>query len=292
MPKNILSILFIFLFLLNSLAYAQEEFSNELTLKTRTIAASDVDAQSAGRLPSGGNIGITESELNFKHGWKAFGEMPLEFSLDYLHTDIDDELPELLPTRLEARRLGLDAKFPLPFTADEHYFMGVTVFAKLNTDDWQWKASAYRMPFRTYLIYKQGEDFILVGGLNIRPGYDTVVLPVLGLIYKPNDKLSFNLASEDPNITYKLTDKTTALWEFDFQFEEYEVTRDGQDGIVLKYNDLSTGVGLEHQFTKNLAAAFTVGSVFGRRLEYKNEDYGKVVPDAGVYVQARVTADF
>lgn len=284
--KNTKSLLFVALFLILSFyAWAEEESPNEVTLKTRTIAASDVDAQS-------GNVAVTESEFDFKHNGKALGELPVEISLHYGHINIDDEVPDILPAHLESRQLGLGAKFPVPFISDDRYFLGIDIFPKLNTDDWQWKSSAFRMPFRAYFIYKESEEFILVGGLNIRPGYDRKVIPILGLIYKPNDRLSFNLASDDPNITYKFTDKMTVLWEFDFQFEEYEVARNGQDGIVLKYNEASTGAGIKYQFTKNLSTAVSIGSVFARRLEYKNEDYGKVVPDAGVYVQAAVAANF
>ena len=69
---------------------------------------------------------------------------------------------------------------------------------------------------KTYLIYKPSEEFILVGGLSIRPDYDQTVLPLLGVIYKPNDRLSFNRASDDPNISYVLDERATAFVEFDY----------------------------------------------------------------------------
>ena len=265
--------------------YAEENVKNEAAFKSRSVAASDVDAQS-------GNIAVQEVEFKYDLKTKAFEKLPVEFSIKINHRGIDDEVPELLPTRLESRQLGLGTKFPAPFIADEHYFVGVDIFPTLNTDDWTLKGGAFRMPVRAYLIYKRSEEFILIGGLTVRPSYDSTVLPVIGLIYKPNDHLSFNLASDSPNISYKLTEKTTLLWEFNYALEEYEVTRGGQDGVVLKYNELSTGAGLEHAFTQYMKAALGVGAVFARRIEFKNEDYGKVVPDAGVYVQARLTADF
>lgn len=261
-----------------------EEPSLEVSVQSRAIFESDVEAQTDG-------IAVNETELEVMDKLKAFGELPIELSFKYGHTDINNDTPTFLPSHLEALNFGLGTKFPAFFINDDHYFMGVDIYPTLNTDDAAWASSAFRVPFRAYLIYKKSDDFILVGGIKIRPDYDSVVLPVLGLIYKPNDRLSFNLASDHPNIAYKLDDKTTLLWEFNYALEEYEVTRNGQKGVVLKYRDFSTGAGLEHAFTPHIKAAVNVGGVFSRRIEYR-DDVGKVEPDAGLYAGGRLTANF
>ena len=265
--------------------YADDSQSRHTaTLKSRYITPSDVHASS-------GDVAINESEFKYEYEFKAFGELPINFSLDVKHTGIDDEVVTELPTRLEHRGLGLGAKFPIPFVDAENYYMGFDIFPSFNTDDGDLNSSAFRIPFRTYLIYKPREEFILVAGISVRPEYDTTVLPVLGLIYKLNDRLSFNLASDDPNIDYKLTSKTSVFIEFGYANDEYEVTKGGQRGIVLKYQELSSGVGVRRQLNEHIKATVSVGGVFNRRLEYE-EDTGKVVPEPAIYTEAKITGTF
>ncbi len=171
------------------------------TVRSRHVYTSDVEATDA-------KIAVTRTEVDGKYAFKLFEELPVEVSLGVGHIDINEDDPVDLPSRLESRRLGFSTKFPAPLIGDDHYFVGVDVFPTLNTDDWEWEAGAFRVPFRAYLIFKESDDFILVGGVSVRPEYDNAVLPVLGLIYRPNERLSFNLAQDHPNITYQWTEAT------------------------------------------------------------------------------------
>ena len=266
-------------------ASAEEEPPSKVVLESKYLPETGVDAQS-------GDLAISESKFSFEHEFKVQDRLPVTFSIMDKHTDINSDVAVFLPSNLVGRSIGLGAKFPAPFTSSENYFVGMDVFPSMYTDGWnESSASAFRIPFRTYLIYKRDENFIVVAGLSVRPSFDTTVLPVLGLIYRPNDQLSFNLASDNPNITYKLTDKTSILVEADLVNDEYEVTRNGEKGRVLFYREISTGAGVEHSFTENIKGLVSVGGVFGRTIKYE-DDNGKVQPDSGMYVKARVTVGF
>lgn len=230
----------------DSLVLADEEEKLPLRVKmdSRYLSESDVASQF-------GNIQITESKLEVEYDLKAFGQLPLTFSLEGKHIDIDEDLAQELPSHLEGRSLGLSVKFPVPFIDTEHYYLGLDVMPSLYTDKAQWESSAFRVPFRTYLIYKQSDQLIWVAGVTVRIDYDDEVMPLIGVIYKPTDRLSFNLASTDPYIEYKLTEQTAAFWEFGYVMDEYEVNRDGQKGVVLKYREASTGLGLRHKISQN-----------------------------------------
>ncbi|OGX19404.1 MAG: hypothetical protein A2Y04_00425 [Omnitrophica WOR_2 bacterium GWC2_45_7] len=273
-----------FIMIMGNVSWAEEEANDTLAVKSRHIFSSDIDATAS-------DISMTETEFKYAHEFKAGGVLPIEYSFHFGHIDIEDDDPLDLPSHLESRSLGLGVKLPAPLLDQDKFFVGLDIFPTLNTDAWRWESSAFRLPFRSYLIYKESDDFILVGGVSVRPEYDTTVLPVLGVIYKPNDRLSFNLASENPNITYKFNDTTNLIWEFDYKLDEYEVRRSGQQGVVLEYRETSAGFGVEHAFNENVSGLLTVGGVFNRRLEYK-DDVGKVIPDSGFYVNAKFTASF
>ncbi len=274
-------VLFLFPF---PLCAVSDENPFTVRMNSRYLPESDVNAMS-------GEVEIAESEFEIEYEFKAFEQLPVTLSLKQTHIDINENLPVTLPSRLEGRQFGFSTKFPIPYVDLEHYFMGVDIFPSLYTDDWDWENSAFRIPFRAYVIYKPKEEFILVGGVSVRIDYDEEVLPVIGLIYKPNDRLSFNLASDDPNITYKINDTTSVFMEFGFRFDEYEVTRNGIKGVVLKYKEASSGVGVKYGVYQNLEASLSVGGVVSRRIRFR-DDVGKVEPDSVVYGRGKLEYKF
>ncbi len=283
--KNILVLLFGLALMAPSVGWAEGEDPQVVAgIQSRHTYSSDIEATDE-------DIDITSTKFDLTCKFKVAGELPLDISLEVGHKDINADTSVDLPSRLESRRLGLSTKFPAPFIQDERFFVGLDIFPTLNTDDWDLEPGAFRIPFRSYLIFKESDDFILVGGVSVRPEYEREVLPVVGLIYRPNDRLAFNLASDDPNVSYKLTDATLLRWEFQYAFDEYEVTRGAQEGVVLRYQEISSGFGIEHRFNEAFKGIVSAGGVFNRQLEYSDE-VGKVAPDTGFYTSARITAVF
>ena len=86
------------------------------------------------------------------------------------------------------------------------------------------------------------------------------------------------------NISYKLTDATLLRWDFQYAFDEYEVTRGAREGVVLQYQEISSGFGIEHQLNETFKVTVSAGGVFNRQLGYK-DDVGKVAPETGFLYQ-------
>ncbi len=259
--------------------------NNELsvTLKSRHIYESDVSSDS-------GSISLTESQIGFFKEFKI-DRLPLVTGLKFKHTDINDSVRMPLPTKLVGQELLLGVKFPAPYLDSDRYFIGVDIFPSMYRDDWQWKSSSFRIPSRIYLIYRESERFVLVGGFTVRPGFDTTVFPILGFIYQPNDQLKFNFASDNPSVTYKINERLSVLGELEFVVDEYEVDRGAQRNVVLKFKEYSAGVGLNYHFNESCAVKVSTGAVLGRQIEYEDE-VGKLAPDTGLYSDIRLTLKF
>ena len=263
----------------------QKDVTTTVTAKTRHIYDSDVEAQP-------GEVGLNETALEVEFETKIAQKLPFTFSIGAQHVDIDSSIPTELPSHLDGWQIGLGTKFPAPFFDSEKMFMGLDIYPSEYTDSFENSAnSAFRMPLRAYLIYKESDDFMLVGGVLVRPDYDTNLLPVLGFKWRPNEKILFNFVTNDPYISLKLCDKSEAIWEFDFVSDEYEVTRGTDRNVILKYSELSTGLGLRYKLTENIEATVAGGVVFARQLRYE-DDQGKVEPDAGGYSHFKITVKF
>lgn len=264
--------------------WAVEELEQEALIKTEHVYSSDIDATAS-------EIELTDTSFEYDLKFNLDNGLPIKVSLDVGHIDINENDPVELPSHLEYRFLGVGAKFPAFFLDNDKFFMGFDAFATFNTDGYAWESSAFRMPFRTYLIYKEDENFHFIVGMWIRPDYDTTVVPIVGFMYKPNDRLTFNLATDNPHISYQLNDKTKAIIEIDVDNQEFEVTRDSDKNVILKYNNISSGIGLEHNLAEDISVSGTVGVVLARRLEYE-DSAGKVDPDSGLYTGFNIKARF
>jgi hypothetical protein len=267
-------------------ANAQEDPMTSVLLESRYMSEVDAD-----NLP--GSLSMSVSKFSFEHEFKVEERLPVTFSIVNSHTEINSDVPVYLPSNLVSRSLGLGVKLPAPFTSSPNYYIGIDVFPSMNTDGWsESSSSAFRVPFRSYLIYKRDENLIVFGGVSIRPGYAyATALPIFGFIYKPSEELEFKFASDNPTVTYQFTEKTRGILEATLVNEEYEVEYEGQQGRVLLYREFGLGAGIEHQFTNNLKGLVSVGSVLGRLFEYE-DDQGEIEPEAGMYVKARLTVDF
>lgn len=263
-----------------------KEPESKVLLESRYIVESDIEQQA-------GQLAIAESKFSFEHEFKLENGMPISISFRNRHTDIDGDVPAVyLPSTLEARSLGLGVKFPAPFTQSENYFIGLDVSPSMNTDGWNRSASsAFRIPGRAYLIYRRDENLMLIAALSIRPDFDTQIFPIIGFIYKPNDRLAFNFASDNPNVTYRVSDKTKLFAELDMVNDEYELTRSPNKGRVLIYRQYSSGFGIEHQFAPAVTGMLSTGYVFSRSIKYE-DGIGKIEPEAAMYVKAKIQIRF
>ncbi len=241
-----------------------------------------------------GKVSVNQNDFDVKYETKVFGKLPVSVWFDYKHLDINENIPVDLPASLHGRRFGVGTKFPVPFLNSNEHFIGIDVMPSWYSDDSSFTSSAFRVPFRAYLIYKPSDPsntFVLIAGAQIDVNADTPVIPIIGFNYQPNDRLDFHLASSEPTITYKLDNNWAVFAEFDAKLDEYEVTRAGQKGVVFKVREAIFGGGLKFKISEWLDASLSTGLNTGRRFSYR-DNVGKVDVDSAPYIKARLSVKF
>ena len=270
-----------------SVLFAAEENGNsEVTVitKDRYTFESHVDHMS-------GTVSVNQSDLDVKYEAKAFGKLPVSVWLDYKHLDINENIPVDLPPSLYGRRFGVGTKFPVPFVSFDKYFMAVDVMPSWYSDNTVFTRSSFRLPVRTYLIYKPSETFVFIAGAQVDTEADSPVFPVIGFNYQPNDRLDFQLASTEPTITYKLNDHWAVYMEYDAKLDEYMLTHADQKDRVLKVREAAVGGGLKFRIDTRLEASLVAGLNTWRRFSYSDE-VGKVDVNSAPYIKARFSVRF
>jgi len=242
-----------------------------------------------------GNVSVNQSNFKLKYEAKAFGVLPVSTWFDYKRLDINENIPVDLPASLQGYRFGVETALPIPFVNSKEYFVGVDVMPSWYSDGATFTESAFRVPFRTYLIYKPIDTltntFVFIAGVQIDVDADTPVSPVIGFNFQPNDRLDFHLASDDPTVSYKLDDHWAVFAEYNFTQDEYDVTRASQKNVVLKVHETFFGGGLKFKINEWLNASLSAGLNTGRQFAYR-DNVGKADVKSAPYIKAQLSMKF
>ncbi|MCM8779650.1 MAG: DUF6268 family outer membrane beta-barrel protein [Candidatus Omnitrophica bacterium] len=268
----------------------KEPISEEKAIKEKGMGEFSFDS-SARYMPAGdvenkiGQIEIIDQSSKAAYEFKAFGKLPLEFSLGERYIGIDNTTMLELPSHLTAVSLGLEAT--LPFFNFENMYLRLGTQPSFYTDNWDFKTSSFRIPNYTYVIYRPNDVWTFIAGVAVTPDFETEVWPLLGFIYKPNDKLIFNLLPQRPNVTYRLNEKVSLFAEGGFSFLEFEVDKGGMQNVILKYREIHLGAGARLKINPFIQLSISAGGMFGRRLEYR-DNLGKAEIKSGLYSELRL----
>lgn len=228
---------------------------------------------SSGAKAQSGHVGVVDSMMENTNQVKLFGKLPVEFITGLRYIGIENDTVVKLPSHLTAVSLGIGTTLPL-FGIEKTYF-SFALAPSFFTDNWNFHSSSFRLPQRYFLIYQPDKKWTFVCGVAVYPDFDEEVLPIVGFIYKPNEKLTFNLIPRRPEISYALNKKLKVFVEADMSGAEFEVTKDGSENVVLRYDEMHSGAGLRYKFNKNITASLSAGGMFRRSIKYK-DSLGKV----------------
>jgi len=269
---------------------AEDNRNNEVDSFVRYIPSRSVEAQS-------GKVEIIESEVNYSYKLKLFDKLPVELTVNPEYVSINNSVAVKLPAHLTGFNANIETTLPL-FNLPRTYFH-ISVIPSFYGDNWTFSRQNFRIPSRWFAIYQPNEKWTFMGGIYVYPvqRYPVQLVhthPVSllgGFIYKPNDKLNFNLVPTRPNVTYFINDKLGAYVEYSASSGEFEVTKDGRKGVVLKYEEQHAGVGMQYKFNKSSCAYFTVGDMFKRRMQYR-DSLGKVNIKSGLFTEVKMEVSF
>jgi len=261
----------------------KEEISQEMHSYIRYLPSSKIKAAS-------GKVEITESEFKYSCTTKFWDRLPVKFSLDHQYIGIKDSVGVGLPAHLVGVSGDIETTFP--FFGLRETYLRVGISPSFYGDDWDFVSSSFRIPSRLFLIHIPDEKWVFLAGIGIYPDFQSEILPILGFIYKPNERLTFNIVPKRPNISYLASDTITLFVEGGGSLNsEFEVDKDNLKHVVLCYKETRLGGGLEFRFNKFMKTYVSIGGVFNRSLKYR-DSLGKVVMRDGWYSEFRTEIGF
>ena len=233
-----------------------------------------------------GKVGIIESGAEYSYEFKAFDKLPVKLSIDNNYIGIENTQDSIeLPAHLV--KVSTDIETTVPFFKFNNTYLRMGISPSFYGDDWDFNTSAFRIPNRYFLIYQPNERWTFLYGVAYYPDFEYNILPIVGFIYKPNDKLAFNITPKRPNITYSLNDRIALFVEGGTTFGQFIVTRDNLKNIALQYRETHLGSGIKFKLNQYIQASISAGGEFNRYLEY-TDSQGKVDIKNGLYTEFRL----
>lgn len=279
---SILLMFFVFISLAKAEGSQTDSFKNEFDSGVWIIPARSVKGES-------GHIKIVENETNYTHKAEFFKKLPVEFSVGSQFIGIDKTIPTTLPARLTG--VSFDAQAILPFFNINKMYLGVGVTPSFTGDSWEFDGRDFRIRSRYFAVYQPNEKWTWIGGVEILPRYKDQTLPILGVIFKPNDRLNFNLISDGPGISYRLNDRVTLFVNGDFSADEFTVDRGNSKDVILRYARTDIGGGVKLKINKFTQCSLSLGDAFNSTLKYRDND-NKVSIRSGLYYELKLEASF
>jgi hypothetical protein len=260
----------------------KEELPQAIDSYVRYMPSRGVDAMS-------GKVEMVDSSTEYSYELKAFGKLPVEFGVGIGYIGINNSTAVKLPSSLTT--VGFGVGVTLPFFKLEKTYLRLDVRPSFYADKWHIRSSAFRLPLRLFSIYQPSDKLTCILGVAGFPEFEDEVAPIVGFIYKPNDKLAFNMIPPTPNINYSLNEKIDLFTEFGASDEEFEVTKDDIKNTVLIYREQHLGAGVRYKLNKFITTSVSVGGMFNRYFRYR-DSLGKVDVKDGLYTEFRVEASF
>lgn len=154
---------------------------------------------------------------------------------------------------------------------------------------------AFGFPFAGVGVWRSGPDFSAVAGVEIRPGFEQLWMPIAGVVWEPSPHLRLAAMIPESRLTYHWN----AYWSFyggwHWQNVTYAMDRDqwGRDEVTLESRRWF--VGASRMLTEEQFIRFEVGHVSDRSIEFNGGSdtlSDKLDIDDSLFFQIGITGAF
>jgi hypothetical protein len=133
----------------------------------------------------------------------------------------------------------------------------------------------WRFPAEAVVFHDWTESVRGVLGVKYLDRENLRALPVLGMIFRPDDRVRLEAIFPEPRVAWRVhVDEGTENW-LSFSGEigggEWAIERSNTDlADIATYNDYSAVLGFHHYTVGQMEQAFELGYTFARELEYRS----------------------
>ncbi len=167
---------------------------------------------------------------------------------------------------------GLEIDFGLPL--NDRWTIAGALIPSLFTDGKNTSDGAFRVPARVLAFYKATNALTFAGGVGYYARENVGIVPLVGLIYAPDDCYKLELMIPRPKISWRYSgDRDNGRWLYlagDFGGGSWAFQRNNGVNDVVSYSDLRGLLGIELVQKEGLNWYLEGGFVWSRKLEFRS----------------------
>lgn len=147
-------------------------------------------------------------------------------------------------------------------------------------------SSALFMPFSMAVIQSFSDDLSGILGVDIRPSFDLVAMPIVGLVWKASPDVRVEATLPVAKISWDVDELWTAYCGFDWVNKSYDIGEkrglNAGDGGQITIEDFSIYAGAERELNDFISIVGEIGSLFNRSISFSKDVDPSVENDVDV----------
>jgi hypothetical protein len=220
---------------------------------------------------------------------KDFGGGEMDFNLIFEDIFFLDSADLNLPDQVGT--LILDSGFALRSSK------GTAVQIRLRpgfyTDFEDISSDSFYIPVSWSLIRAFNSDFSGMVGLEARPGFNRMLMPIAGVAWKISDSIRLDAGLPHSRLEWAFTPALKSFFGLDWQNTSYELTDPGEgQGEQITLEDVRVYGGMIYKASDVLQFSGEIGNAFNRSMQFGDDSSSEIdVQDSG-YVRFAIGGPF
>jgi len=208
---------------------------------------------------------MSESRVKIAHTYRVSPLLSLTSDLAYARLLVSAPDAARLPVALHAVSLGLRGDF----RASPNLSVSAMLAPGLAGDFREIGGDDLRVRFGLTGRYRASEKLTLLGGLIYLEGYRSLpVFPILGAIYRPDERWIVSLAAPRSGVTYAASKELRLYLGAEFFAGEYQLHEPRLGAEVIRYRDFRAVGGANFTVVSGLKGEVALGYVFSREFAF------------------------
>jgi len=211
---------------------------------------------------AGGQVGLGEFRVKLGRSFPIVPRLRFTPELSYTQVEVSAPAAARLPGSLYSTTLGLRLDHQL----DQRLGYSVFVAPGIAGDYRSIGGEDVRVRLGVLGRYSSSQRLTLLAGLIYTPGYHSLqVLPMLGMVYRPDDRWTLSIAAPRPGVSYALTPELKLNLNAEYHGTEYQLHQESLGARVVRYRDFRFTGGAEWNLADRLTGELAAGWAVGRK---------------------------
>jgi hypothetical protein len=220
-----------------------------------------------------GKLRMSEVKFGLTRRLSIKPNFNLSTGLQYSLRDIDAPEALRLPDSLHTVALHLGGEYH----ASDRLTLGIRVTPGLSSDFRSITTDDLRVPVALQAKYRVSQALTLTGGLAYTgQSHSIPILPVIGVLYLPTDKVTLAFGFPRTAIVYKKSRETELFLAAEFAGGEYGLHDSAIGADVIRYKDYRAVAGIEFPLLPVAKVNLSGGYAFSRKFEFYEGDRADV----------------